>query len=68
MGISPRDRRRRSWALYGALILIVLNVLLTLVSGPGEQSDSIIFGSLLAAPIGLACGFGLALLRERRDR
>ena len=66
---SPTWNRRRSWwAAIGALVLIVANVVWARAAGGSEWADPAIVMSPIAAMIGAAAGYGVAVLAERRAR
>lgn len=66
MASPAQNRRRNRWTMIGAVVLVVANVLWSRVAGGSEWTDSAIYGSLVAAVIGAAAGWGIAVLTERR--
>jgi hypothetical protein len=61
---SSRHRRRGRWALSGAVILVLVNLVFSWSVGGAEWTDSAIFGSPLAAALGLGLGYLTAVLRD----
>jgi hypothetical protein len=67
--VSPAQHRRRNWwTVIGAVVLIVANVVWARLAGGEEWTDSAIFMSPIAAMVGAAAGWGVAVLAERRTR
>ncbi len=65
---SSAHSRRRWWTLYGAVILVLVNVVWARAAGAAEWTDSAIFGSPVAALLRAVLGYVAAVLRDRRDR
>ena len=65
---AAQHRRRNWWAVIGAVVLVVVNVVWSRLAGAEEWTDSAIFGSPLAALVGAVAGWGVAVLVERRAR
>ena len=59
-----RHGRRGRWALSGAAILVLVNLVFSWWVGGEEWTDSAIFGSPLAAVVGLALGYLAAVVRD----